>query len=94
MSAITGIVLGLGVLAAWLGALAFVRLATALERLHAVTFVNVAAGAAIVLAALLTDGVSSRSLKCLLLLVVTLPVGALLTHVTGRALHTRSGEWR
>ncbi len=94
MSAVIAIVLGLGVLAAWLGALAFVRLATPFERLHAIPFINIVAGGAIVLASFLTDGISSRSLKCLLLLLVMLPVGAVLAHITGRALHARGGEWR
>jgi multicomponent Na+:H+ antiporter subunit G len=83
--------LAAGVLAAWFGVAAFVRLPTALQRLHAVTFVTIVAGTPIVAAALLDDGVSAGSLKCVFILVVLLPMGALLAHVTGRALHLREG---
>lgn len=80
--------------AAWLGAIAFVRLRTPLERLHVVTFVNVAALGLIVVAAFLTDGVTTRSLKCACVYLFTLGGGALLSHATARALHFRTGEWR
>lgn len=86
--------LALAVGSAWLAALGSSRLRTPLERLHAVTFVNVAGGGALVLAALATDGLSSRVVKCAALWLATLLVGALLGHVTGRALHVRDGERR
>lgn len=82
------------VAAAWLGAFAFVRLRTAFERLHVVTFVNAAALGLVVAAAFVADGFSSRSFKCALVLVTVLAAGALLVHVTGRALHLREGERR
>jgi multicomponent Na+:H+ antiporter subunit G len=94
MSIVVDILLGLGVLAAWLATAAFIRLRTPLERIHAVTFLNVVAGLLIVAAAILTDGLTSRSLKCALLLVAVLAIGALLSQVTGRALHVRQGERR
>ncbi|PIK73500.1 cation:proton antiporter, partial [Methylobacterium frigidaeris] len=65
-----------------------------LQRLHTVTFVNVAGGAAIVLATWLTDGLTPRALKCTAIWLATLLVGALLSHVTGHALHIRDGERR
>lgn len=80
--------------AALLGALAFLRLSTAFERLHVVTFVDVVALGLVVAAAFVADGISSRSLKSALVLVVALAAGALLAHVTGRALHLREGERR
>ncbi|TGE02706.1 cation:proton antiporter [Methylobacterium nonmethylotrophicum] len=86
--------LGLAVLAAWIATLALWRLVTPLERLHAVTFVNVAGGAGLVLAAWLTDGASPRALKCTAIWLATLLIGALLSHVTGHALHIRDGERR
>lgn len=94
MTVATDILLAAGVLAAWLATFAFTRLHSSLERLHAVSLVNIAVGAPIVLAAFLTDGVSSRSLKCALILAVMIFVGALLSHVTGRAVHLREGERR
>jgi multicomponent Na+:H+ antiporter subunit G len=86
--------LALAVLAAWLSAAAFVVLHTAFERLHVVTFLNVATGTMLLVAAFCTDGISSRSLKSTFLIVAVLAIGALLTHVTGRALHLREGERR
>lgn len=86
--------LGVGGFAAWLGVIAFIRLPTPFQKLHAVTFVNIVAAAAIVAAALISDGASSRGLKCLFMLMLVVPIGALLTHVTGRTLHFRGGERR
>jgi multicomponent Na+:H+ antiporter subunit G len=86
-----GIALALGVLAAWIGAVTLLRLAP-LGRIHAVSFVNVAAGAAVTLAAWLQDGPSPRSAKVLLAWIVLMLSGALSAHVTGRAIHPRDGE--
>jgi multicomponent Na+:H+ antiporter subunit G len=94
MSIAVDILLGLGVLTAWFATFAFIRLRTPFERIHAVTFLNIVAGLAIVAAAILTDGATSRSLKCVLLLVAVLAIGALLSQVTARALHVREGERR
>jgi multicomponent Na+:H+ antiporter subunit G len=94
MTIAVDVLLALGVLAAWFATAAFIRLRTPLERIHAVTFLNVVAGLLIVAAAILTDGLTSRSLKCALLLVAVLAIGALLSQVTGRALHVRQGERR
>ncbi len=93
MVAVT-VVLGAGLVAAWIGVAAFLRLPTPLDRLHVVTFVNVAVGAAVTAAAVLTDGVSTRSLKVALLWGLTLIFGALLSHVTARAIFFRDGERR
>ena len=46
------------------------------------------------LAAWLTDGLSPRALKCTAIWLATLLIGALLSHVTGHALHIRDGERR
>lgn len=86
--------LAFAVLMAWTGAIAFVRLRTHFERLHAITFVNLAAGTAITVAAVLHDGLSGRTFKCIFILVVLATVGALLSHATARALHLRDGERR
>jgi multicomponent Na+:H+ antiporter subunit G len=94
MTVAVGCLLAVGVFAAWLGVIAFIRMPTPFQRLHAVSFVNVVAAAPIVTAALLSDGVSSRALKCLFMLFFVVLIGALLTHATGRALHFRGGERR
>ena len=86
--------LAVAVAAVWLAALAFVRLKTALDRLHCATFVNVAAGLAVTLAAVVQDGATSRSWKTAAILVLTLLVGSATSHAIGRALHLRDAEDR
>jgi multicomponent Na+:H+ antiporter subunit G len=84
--------LALAVLACWAGAAGFARLRSPLDRLHCVTFVNAAAGAAILCAAFVSDGASTRADKILLLLLAVLAAGAALAHATGRALVLREKE--
>lgn len=94
MNAAIDALLAFAVLSAWIGAIAFLRLRTSLERLHVVTFVNIAAGGAIILAAVLHDGLSARSLQCIFVWIVIVTMGALLAHATASALHMREGERR
>lgn len=94
MSLAVALPLAVTVIAAWIAALAFARLRTPLERLHTATFVNVAGGGGLVLAAWLGDGATSRALKCTAIWIATVLVGALLGHVAGHALHIRDGERR
>ena len=94
MTAAAYVALGIAVAAAWLGALAYIRLRTPFERLHVVTFVNVVTGGAVTVAAFLAEGVTGRSLKIALIWVVTMLVGALLSQVSGRTLNLRDGERR
>lgn len=94
MKVAADVLLTAATVAAWLGAIAFLRLRTPFDRLHVVTFINVAALGLIVVAAFLTDGVTSRSLKCAFIWMFAVGGGALLSHATARALHLRSGEWR
>jgi len=91
---VTDILLAIAVLASWLAMAAFTRLGTPFERLHAVAFVNVVAGGAIAFAAAATDGASSRTFKCFVIWFAMVLFGALLTHVSARALHFRGGERR
>jgi len=86
-----GAFLGLAVAVCWLGAAGFARLRAPLDRVHCVTFVNVAGGLALLVAAVLADGVSDRCLKILLVLVVNLVGGAVVSHMTGRAVTQRAG---
>jgi multicomponent Na+:H+ antiporter subunit G len=85
--------LAFAVATVWLGAAGFVRLPTPLDRIHAVTFINAAAGAAITLAAFLADGPTDRACKVLFIWLFTLAAGAALSHITGRALtHRQPGQ--
>ncbi|TXN23223.1 monovalent cation/H(+) antiporter subunit G [Methylobacterium sp. WL9] len=76
----------------WLGCLATLRLPTALDRLHAVSFVNIAGGGGLTLACFVADGVSVRSMKVLGLTLLLIVAGAALSHATGRALLIREGR--
>jgi multicomponent Na+:H+ antiporter subunit G len=78
--------LTISVLAAWLGALGLLTLRTPLDRLHCVTFVNVVAGLALAAAAIVSDGLSDRAGKIVLMVVLSLISGAATAHATGRAL--------
>ncbi|WP_428485700.1 monovalent cation/H(+) antiporter subunit G [Rhodopila sp.] len=77
------------VLAVWLGCVGFMRLRSPLDRMHCVAFVNTTAGTALVLAAFLSDGISVRALKILLIIGISLLAGAAMSHAVGRALVLR-----
>ncbi len=81
--------LAAAVLAAWLAALALLRLRGALDRLHALGFFNLAAGAFAAAAVWAHDGASARAGKVLILVLVALATGSVLIHATARALHRR-----
>jgi multicomponent Na+:H+ antiporter subunit G len=83
--------LALTVAAAWLACLSLLRLRRALDRLHAVAFLNAAAALPVSAAAFATDGLSVRSVKVVLVMLLTLGWGAALAHATGRALLLRDG---
>ena len=86
---VVDILLGLAVLSAWIGALGFARLTSALDRLHCVGFTTIAAGLPLVLAAFVADGPSTRAFKLLLLWLVALIAGAALNQAAARAIFTR-----
>lgn len=92
MTALIAILLGLAVAATWLSALAILRMPRALDRLHAVSFLNIVAGVAITAAGFASDGISVRSLKILLMVVLLVGFGAVITHAVGRALLLREGR--
>ena len=54
--------LAFAVLTAWVTTIAFLRLRTPLERLHAITFFNIVAGGAITAAVIISDGFTGRTL--------------------------------
>ena len=86
------VLLGIVVLAVWLGCIGFVRLRTPLDRMHCVAFVNTTAGSALVLAAFLSDGASARAGKILLVAGASLLAGAATSHAVGRAIHLRGSK--
>jgi multisubunit Na+/H+ antiporter MnhG subunit len=84
----------LAVLGSWLATTAFVRMRTALERLHVPTYINVVTLSFLTIAGFFTDGTTPQTLKCVFIVLVNLIAGALGTYVTARAIHSRSGETR
>ncbi|MCJ2022247.1 monovalent cation/H(+) antiporter subunit G [Methylobacterium sp. E-065] len=92
MSLAIGVLLALVVAVTWIAALALWRLPRALDRMHAIAFLNVAASVLVTVAAFLSDGISGRSLKILVMMVVFLGWAAVLSHVSGRALLMREGR--
>lgn len=87
--AATDAALVLMVASVWLACAGFVRLPTALDRLHAASFVYAAGGATLLLAAVLADGFSTRVLKIAFVLLCSLVGGAASVHAVGRALVLR-----
>ena len=83
------ILLGLGVLASWLGCAGFARMRSPLDRMHCVAFVNAISGVCVLLAAALTEGPTTRVFKILLIVGIGLLAGAAMSHATGRALLLR-----
>ena len=92
MSVAIGLLLGLAVAVTWLASLALWRLPQALDRLHVLAVLNVAASVLVTAAAFLADGVSGRSVKILVMMVVFLGWAAVLSHVSGRAVLMREGR--
>lgn len=84
------VLLGLAIIAAWIAAVAFMRLKWSLDRLHVVAFVTIGCGLPIVLAGFVADGASTRAFKLLFLWGVALIGGAALNQAVGRAIFNRS----
>lgn len=92
MTALVAGFLALAVAATWLATLALLRMPRALDRFHAVSFLNVATGVTVTAAAFAADGISGRSLKILLMMVLLMGFSAVLSHAAGRALLLREGR--
>lgn len=75
--------------AGWLGIAGFAQLRMPLDRLHCVTFVNTVCGVLLTAAAFVSDGVSSRAIKILFIVALSLLSGAAMSHATGRAIIQR-----
>ena len=90
MSAVVvDILLGVAVIAAWVGTLGFARLSAPLDRLHCIAFVAVGCGLPITLAAFVQDGASVHAFKLLLMLVVAIVAGASVNQALARTIVTR-----
>lgn len=85
----TGPLVGLIIVVAWVAAAGFVRLRTPLDRLHCVTFVNAGCGLALIAASLAWDGLSNRTGTILLVVALNLLGGAAGSYAVGRALRLR-----
>lgn len=94
MKIVADLFLGICVLMAWLGTFAFVRLDTPLERVHAISFINITVVGSLVIAGFLGQGVTPQTLKLCFIWIAMVLIGALLSHATGRAIYLRSGERR
>lgn len=89
MTGLEAAFLGACTVATWLGALALLRLGDPLSKLHAVAFLDCAAGPFAVAAILAHDGASFRAAKVLVLAIAAIEMSAALSHATARALHRR-----
>lgn len=94
MTVLVWILAALSIAAALLGAVAFHRLPSPLERLHAGSFVAVAAGAPLVVAGFLSEGFTGRTLKLAVIVAILIVSGALTNHAVARALLYRGGQRR
>jgi multisubunit Na+/H+ antiporter MnhG subunit len=94
MQVAVDIALGLVVAAGWLAAAAFVRMRTAMDRLHCSTFVTVVGGALLFVAVAFQDGATSRTWKTLFLIATSTAISAAGSHAIGRALQLREGAQR
>jgi multisubunit Na+/H+ antiporter MnhG subunit len=89
MTAVCDALLTIAAVAVWLGCLGFIRLRDPFDRQHCVTFVGVAAGIPIALAAWITLGNEASVLKIVFLVACAVLNGAALGHATGRAIFVR-----
>ncbi|MGH6876011.1 MAG: monovalent cation/H(+) antiporter subunit G [Rhizomicrobium sp.] len=87
--AAVGIFLAIAVICAWLGAIAFVRLKSALDRLHCASFVGVASGTSLLVAVFIADGASGRAFKTVFLVAASVIAAAASSHAVGRAILIR-----
>ncbi|WGR93117.1 monovalent cation/H(+) antiporter subunit G [Bradyrhizobium sp. ISRA443] len=81
--------LALALVVSWVGVVGFACLKSPFDRLHCVTFINVAGGVALLVASFLADGASDRVLKIVVMIFTTLLAGAAIAPGAGRALRLR-----
>lgn len=91
----TDALLALGVASTWLAAFGLFRLPSAHARLHCVGFAGAAGGVCFTAAVLVDQGGTPLGFKSIAAALFLLMSGALLVHITGRALRLRQegGEY-
>ena len=87
--------LGLVVLACWLGVLGMLRMREPMQALHYLTLPATAGIIALTLAVFLETGASATTLKTLLIALILLGINSVVSHATARAFRTRQlGHWQ
>jgi multisubunit Na+/H+ antiporter MnhG subunit len=81
--------LALAVAASWLGAVVFLFLSTAYDRLHVAAYVSLTAGFFVMLAVVVAHPLSAQALKAAIIYAALIGTGAILMHSIGRALRLR-----
>jgi multicomponent Na+:H+ antiporter subunit G len=88
------VLLGIVVLACWLGVLGMLRMRHPIQALHYLTFPATVGVGALTLAVFVESGFGSTATKMLLIAVVLLAINSVVTHATGRAFRARElGHW-
>jgi multisubunit Na+/H+ antiporter MnhG subunit len=89
-----GVLLGIVVLACWVGVAGMLRMRHPVQALHFVAFPATAGGFALVIAVFLEGGFSSTAFKALLIAFVLLGINSVVAHATARAFRPRElGHW-
>ena len=88
------ILLGIVVLACWLGALGMWRMREPMQALHYLSLPAAAGGVALTAAVFLAQGNTQAFWKTLLITLVLFAINSVVTHATARAFRTRElGHW-
>ena len=89
-----GLLLGLVALACWLGVIGMLRMRTPTQALHYLTLPAIVGTSALLLAVFVETGLSSTTLKTLLIAIILVAINSVVTHATARAFRTRQlGHW-
>lgn len=90
----TDVLLGLVVLACWIGAIGMLRMRHPLQALHYLTLPATIGVVALSLAVYLQSGLTPITYKTALIAAVLAGINSVVTHATGRAFRTRElGHW-
>ena len=86
--------LGMTVIACWLGVIGMLRMQTPTQALHYLTLPATAGVFALVVAVFVETGMSATAIKTLLIAFILLAINSVVTHATARAFRTRElGHW-
>ena len=86
--------LGVVVLACWLGVIGMLRMREPIQALHYLTLPGTVGVGALVLATFLETGLSSTAIKTCLIALILIAINSVVTHATARAFRTRElGHW-